>query len=42
MHSSKFDLCYSIIYEIWTWAENKNILITAYYIPGKENFDANA
>ena len=36
----KFELCHSIISEIWAWAEDKNILITASYIPGKENFDA--
>ena len=42
MQSNKFELCHSIISEIWAWAEDKNILITASYIPGKENFDADA
>ena len=42
MHSIKSDLCHSIISEIWTWAEGKNFWITASYIPGKENCDADA
>ena len=42
MHSNKSDLCHSIISEIWAWAEDKNIWITASYIPGKENYDADA
>ena len=33
--------CYFIISEIWAWAKGKNIWITAFYIPGKENYDAN-
>ena len=40
MHSNKSDLCHSIISEIRT--ESKNIWITAYYIPRKENYDADA
>ena len=40
MHSKKSDLCHSIISEIWTWAEDKKNWITASYIPGKENYDA--
>ena len=42
MHSNKFDLCHSIISGIWTWTEGKKIWITASYIPGKENYDADA
>ena len=34
MHSNQFDLCHSIISEIW--AEDKNIWIAASYIPRKE------
>ena len=40
MHSNKSYLCHSIISEIWTWAEDKSIWITASYIPGKENYNA--
>ena len=40
MHSNKTDSCQSIISEVWVWAEDKNIWITASYIPGKENYDA--
>ena len=39
MHSNKSDLCHSSISEIWAWAEDKNIWITASYVPGKENYD---
>ena len=39
MHSTKSDLCHFVISEIWAWAEDKNIWITASYIPGKENYD---
>ena len=42
MHSNKSYLCHSIISEIWTWAEDKSIWITASYIPGKENYNADA
>ena len=42
IHSNKSDLCHSIISEIWAWAEDKNIWITTSYIPGKENYDADA
>ena len=42
MHSNKSDLCHSIISEIWACAENKNIWITASYIPGKESYDTDA
>ena len=42
MHSKKSDLCHSIISEIWVWAEDRNICITASYIPGKENYNADA
>ena len=42
MHSNKSDMCQSIISKTWAWAEGKNIWITAYYIPGKENYDADA
>ena len=41
MHSNKSDLCHSIISEIWAWAGDKNIWITASNIPGKKNYDAN-
>ena len=40
--SNKSDLCHSIISEIWDRAEDKNIWITATYIPGKPNYDADA
>ena len=41
MHSNKSELCHSItISEISAWAENKNIWITASYIPRKKNYDA--
>ena len=40
MHSNKSDMCQSIISETWAWAEDKNIWITAYYIPRKKNYDA--
>ena len=36
IHSNKYELCHSIISEIWDWAEDKNIWITSPYIPGKE------
>ena len=39
MHSNKSDLCHAIISEIGAWAEDKNIWITASYIPGRENYD---
>ena len=42
MHCSKSDLYHSIISEIWVWAEDENIWITASYIPEKENYDADA
>ena len=42
MHFNQFDLCHSIISEIWAWAEDKNIWIAASYIPRKENYDADA
>ena len=38
----KSDLCHSIISEIWAWAKDKNIWITTSYIPGKDNYDADA
>ena len=37
MHFNKSDLCHSITSEILAWDEDKNIWITASYIPGKEN-----
>ena len=40
--SNKSDLCHSIISEIWYWDEDKNIWITATYIPRKPNYDAYA
>ena len=40
MHSNKSDFCHCIISEIWAWNEDKKIWITASYIPGKENYDA--
>ena len=40
MHSNKPELCYFIISEIWAQAKNKNIWITAFCIPGKENYEA--
>ena len=42
MHSNESELCHSIMSEIWTYAEDKNIWITASYIPGKENYDTDA
>ena len=42
IHSNKSDVCRSIISEIWTWGEDKNIWITASYIPKKENYDEDA
>ena len=42
MHYNKSDLCHAIISEIWAWAERKIIWITASYIPGKENYYADA
>ena len=30
--------CHSIIFEVWTWTEDKNIWIIASYILGKEKF----
>ena len=42
MHSNKSELCHSIISEIWAWAKDKKIWITASYIPGKENYYADA
>ena len=42
MHSNESDMCHSIISEIGAWAEDKKIWITAFYIPGKENYDADA
>ena len=42
IHSNQSDLRHSIISEIWAWAEDKNIWITASYIPGKKNYDADA
>ena len=42
MLTNKSDLCHSIISEIWAWAEDKSIWITASYIPGKGNYDADA
>ena len=39
MHSNKPELCYFIISEIGARAKDKNIWITAFYIPGKENCD---
>ena len=42
MHSNKCDLCHSIISEIRASAEDKNIWTTASYIPGIENYDADA
>ena len=42
MHSIKSDLCHSIISEIWARDEGKNIWVTVSYIPGKENYDADA
>ena len=41
IHSNKSELRHSI-YQIWTWAEDKSILNTASYIPGKEYYDADA
>ena len=32
--------CYFIIFETWAWAKDKNIWITAFYIPEKESYDA--
>ena len=40
MHPHKSDLCQSIISELWVWAEEKDIWITASYIPGKNKYDA--
>ena len=40
MHSNKSELCHSIIFEIWAWADDKNVRITASYIPEKVNYDA--
>ena len=42
MHSKKSDLCHSIISEIWVWVEDRHICITASYIPGKGNYNADA
>ena len=42
MHSIKSDFCHSIISEILARAEGKNIWATVSYIPGKENYDADA
>ena len=42
MHLNKSELRHSIIFETSAWAENKNIWITASYIPGKENYDADS
>ena len=42
IHSNKSDLCHSIMSEILAWDEDKNIWITDSYIPGKENYDADA
>ena len=42
MHSNKSELCHSIIFEIWAWADDKNVRITASYIPEKVNYDADA
>ena len=42
MHSNKSDWRHSIISQIWAWAEDKNIWITASYILRKENHDKNA
>ena len=33
-------ICVNPLYEVWVWAEDKNIWISASYIPGKENYDA--
>ena len=40
MHSKKSDLGHSIISESWAWAGDNNIWITASYIQGKANYDA--
>ena len=40
MYSNKFDLFHSIISGIWTWTKEQKIWITASYIPGTENYDA--
>ena len=42
MYSNKFDLFHSIISGIWTWTKEQKIWITASYIPGTENYDADA
>ena len=42
MHSDKSGLCHSIISEIWAWADDRNIWITASYILDKENYHADA
>ena len=42
MYSNKSGLCHSIISEISAWTEDKNIWVTASYIPGKENYDPDA
>ena len=42
MHSINSDFCHSIISEILARAEGKNIWVTVSYIPGKENYDADA
>ena len=42
MHSNKSELFHSNIPEIWAWAQDKHIWITASYFPGKENYDADS
>ena len=40
MHSTKSDLCHSIIFDIWAWTEDKSIWNTTSYISRTENYEA--
>ena len=42
MRSNKSELWNSILSKIWIWDEDKNIWITASYIPGTDNYVAEA
>ena len=41
-YSCKSVLCHSIISDTWALAQDKNIWVTASYISGKENYDADS
>ena len=40
MGSNNSNTCHKIVYNIWDWAKQNNIWITAAYVPGKYDEEA--